>query len=302
MKRVGFVPCLLAIAASFLFSRQSDFPGLKGPYLGQKPPGNTPEVFAPDLISLGSHSECCRAITSDGKEIFFVREIEGGNKIFRTTEGENGWTRPEIINYTDQAFTFTPFISPSGEQLIFLAGKSRPAGGGADSSLEIWMLTRKGKDWVDPHIIDTSIGGARPFYISMARNGTLYFSCLDRPGVYRSEFKEGKYFPVEKLPGEINDLERASHPYIAPDESFIMIHAVDEATESMNLYISFRKSDGTWTKAAGLGDKINSADYEVCPSVSNDGKFIFFGRFAPGEKADIYWVSAKIIEELRPKD
>jgi hypothetical protein len=32
-------------------AQQSDFPHLKGPYLGQKPPGMTPEVFAPGIVS-----------------------------------------------------------------------------------------------------------------------------------------------------------------------------------------------------------------------------------------------------------
>jgi len=29
-------------------AQQDDFPVLKGPYLGQKPPGITPEVFEPE--------------------------------------------------------------------------------------------------------------------------------------------------------------------------------------------------------------------------------------------------------------
>jgi hypothetical protein len=32
-------------------TQQTDFPVLKGPYLGQKPPGMKPEVFAPGMYS-----------------------------------------------------------------------------------------------------------------------------------------------------------------------------------------------------------------------------------------------------------
>jgi hypothetical protein len=32
-------------------TKHPDFPELNGPYLGQKPPGITPEVFAPEIIS-----------------------------------------------------------------------------------------------------------------------------------------------------------------------------------------------------------------------------------------------------------
>jgi len=45
-----------------------------------------------------------------------------------------------------------------------------------------------------------------------------------------------------------------------------------------------------------MGGMINSAGFEFCPAISQDGKYFFFTR-----GADIYWISAKIIEELRPK-
>jgi len=112
MNRIPYIICLLVSAVANLLSQQNDFPKLNGPYLGQKPPGMSPEIFAPGLISSESRSECCRAISPDGREFFFVRKLESGDKIFRMTEGENGWTKPELITYTDKAFQYTPFISP----------------------------------------------------------------------------------------------------------------------------------------------------------------------------------------------
>jgi len=35
--------------------------------------------------------------------------------------------------------------------------------------------------------------------------------------------------------------------------------------------------------------------------VSRDDKYLFFPRLKPG-KGDIYWVDAKIIEDLKPKE
>ena len=36
---------------------KTDIPVLKGPYFGQKPPGATPEVFAPGIVSIDEYSE-----------------------------------------------------------------------------------------------------------------------------------------------------------------------------------------------------------------------------------------------------
>jgi hypothetical protein len=45
--RVIFVILILICG---VYAQQDDSPVLKGPYLGQKPPGQIPEVFAPGII------------------------------------------------------------------------------------------------------------------------------------------------------------------------------------------------------------------------------------------------------------
>jgi len=51
MKGTGYFYCLFVLVTATWFTQQSDFPKLTGPYLGQKPPGMTPEVFAPGIVS-----------------------------------------------------------------------------------------------------------------------------------------------------------------------------------------------------------------------------------------------------------
>ena len=61
----------IIISTVIIFSncnRQVDFPALKGPYLGQKPPGNTPELFAPGIVST-RHYENSITLSPDGNEI-----------------------------------------------------------------------------------------------------------------------------------------------------------------------------------------------------------------------------------------
>jgi hypothetical protein len=42
-----------------------------------------------------------------------------------------------------------------------------------------------------------------------------------------------------------------------------------------------------------MGDKIN-VSREMCPSLSPDGRFLFFSR-----DGDIYWVDAEIIQDIK---
>ena len=67
-----------------------------------------------------------------------------------------------------------------------------------------------------------------------------------------------------------------------------------------DLYISF-KENGQWGNPVNLGDKVNTRHIEIMPIVTPDGKFLFFCRKEKGER-DIYWVSTKVIDELKPND
>ena len=66
----------LLVSIFIACTQQSAFQVLKGPYLGQKPPGMTPEVFAPGIISkAGFHLHSSLAFSQDGREVYFTRRI-----------------------------------------------------------------------------------------------------------------------------------------------------------------------------------------------------------------------------------
>ncbi len=87
--------------------------------------------------------------------------------------------------------------------------------------------------------------------------------------------------------------------------------------------MSFKLPDRSWTKARNLGATVNTEHLEFCPSVSRDGKYLFFtsrrpkntkiprfrntAREALGlapdpERADIdiYWLDAQYLDKFRP--
>jgi len=164
----------------------------------------------------------------------------------------------------------------------------------------------------------------------MTNSGAIYFSS-QREGsgtnnIYRSEFVGGKYAKAVKLGEAINTEHREFDPYISPDESMLIFTSGrPEGLGSGDLYISFKDKDGNWMKAKNMGDKINTPGSEYCSMISPDGKYLFFTsagrdpRRIPDKPltyedfkkyhnssknglSDIYWVDAKIIEELKPEE
>ncbi|WP_199912800.1 PD40 domain-containing protein [Aquimarina aquimarini] len=77
---------------------------------------------------------------------------------------------------------------------------------------------------------------------------------------------------------EINTGKWIAHPYIAPDESYLMWGAEKEGEHGADIYISFRQKDDSWGAAISIGDKINTGIYEQGARVTPDGKYLFFWR------------------------
>ena len=65
--------------------------------------------------------------------------------------------------------------------------------------------------------------------------------------------------------------------------------------------MNFKKKDDTWTKPINLGMTINSKFDETVATVTPDGKYLIFSRRTEGNALNLYWVSAEVIENLRPK-
>ena len=119
---------------------------------------------------------------------------------------------------------------------------------------------------------------------------------LFAPGIISSNLNEHSMLVFTPDGNEVNSEEYDMQPYIAPDESYIIISRL--CIEGKDLYISFKKNDGSWTKAKNMGERINSEADEFNPYVSPDGKYFFFSR---GGGCDYYWVSARVIDELKNK-
>lgn len=303
-----FIGLLLSLLCVYGASTQQDeFPELKGPYLGQKPPGLIPEIFAPGIISKLDEDEMCAVFTADAKEFFYNAYYEGHWTIFTTKEVNGQWTRPIPMpftsGYTDRDFT----MSPDENKILF--GSNRPQGTGSSpsESLDIFITERlPASRWSEPKSIGSPINTNRSEnYPSMALNQNLYFFTYKKDGlggcdIYMSSCVGGRYQPPENLGAAVNSNKNDWDAVVSPDESFIIFSSQDRSDSigKQDLYISYKDEDGHWTASKNMGPSVNSLHDEICPSLILDGKYFFFTSRRRG-KADIFWISAEIIEELK---
>ena len=115
----------------------------------------------------------------------------------------------------------------------------------------------------------------------------------------------GRYAEAENLGPPINTTVSDIDPFVAPDESDLIIcQDKPEGLGGLNLYVSFRRADGSWREPQNLGPNVNSSSGEARPYVTPDGSYLFFTSNRAGDQSlgKIYWVDADVIEDLRPED
>lgn len=265
---------------------QDEFPILKGPYLGQKPPNSIPTVFAPGIVST-EHFSYGATFTPDMKEFYVLRDSGNDEKttfvVFESKD--NRWRESVVSPRVGQ-----PFISPDGKIMhLGTRYKERTKDGWSDikslgssfKDIEIMRLTASSKG---TYVFD-EIGSADGN--SAIRYSRLIDGKREEPRLFSEEINTGKY---------------NAHPFIAPDESYLIWDGRREGGfGGSDIYISFRQQDGSWGGAINLGDKINTDGWDAAASVTPDGKYLFFHRLNDAGNANIYWVDAQVIETLRPK-
>ncbi len=131
-------------------------------------------------------------------------------------------------------------------------------------------------------------------FVTEANSGTIYTTGNKQRGIYKSKYTDGHFEIPIRLPDEINSKNWAGHPYIAPDESYIIFDSnVDEEGRTKNLFISFQRDTGNWSPAMNLTKHLKWPSGS-CPHVTFDGRYLFFSS-----NGDIHWVRAEVIHELR---
>jgi len=138
--------------------------------------------------------------------------------------------------------------------------------------------------------------------LTSSTNGTYYFDTFGNGGnISYARIVDGELDEPKTLTKDIDMGIAKAHPFIAPDESYLIWDDQRESGYgSSDLYISFRRKDGSWSSAINMGDKINTEFGDAYGSVSPDGKYFFFHRGYGGDSGDIFWVDAQFIEALRP--
>ncbi|MFC1573041.1 ankyrin repeat domain-containing protein [Candidatus Eisenbacteria bacterium] len=278
------------------------FPKLRGPYLGQAPPGDDASLFAPDIVARpwGEHGSI--TFSPDGTEAFWPNgEVPAdsgyGFGTIWTSRVVNGhWTPPRIAPFANARGDDVPFFAPGGESLYFISDRPTTPGGRGGKE-NIWSVEREGNGWGEPHPLPPVINNMHQHWqISVAAGGSIYFNSR------RGEAETGGIYVSRRINGEYSEPEflgiDGGSPFIAPDESYMLFTRFLHPG-GVHIFITFPRDGGAWSEPIDISADVHPAARGMCPIVSPNEEYLFFVWRGPNNS--ISWIDAGFLKDLRSK-
>ena len=305
MKKLA-LPFLLGLICASCTQNENNFLESKDAYFGLTPPSSTPEVFAPGLVSDTSWAEHCQvAISPKGDEIFFsvytsiYRSPDGKyntEQLYHSKFSNGVWTKPEIAHFTDDnkhGGNGGPVFSLDGSKLFFYQRKPRDK--------FMYYIEKENGEWSkainvgEPY--NTKAGEvAKNWTPVFTKKGNAYKFHQDKRVILKYKYEDVIFSQPDTMAVH-KDFRLSFNVYVSPDESYYIFSGYHyKGIGALDLYICFKQDDGNWGYPINMGDKINTELNERFPTVSPDGKYLFFMRHT--ETQDIFWVSTSVFEDL----
>jgi len=282
------------------------FPDLYGEYLGMKIPDTIPELFAPGLLITPFFIHGQIAFSENLEEMVWSDNAQPVTRIWYLRMEDGKWTVPAPMPFSEDFYSAAPYFSADGKRLYFYS--TRPEKPGGDTLRTIWYVERENDSWSQP--VRVSVPGWESKFIgfpSFSKKGNLFFYSNDQENnlgfcdVYISEFKNGSFSKPENPGVFVNSPSEDLEPAISPDENYMVFSSTrqDNIQNNIELYVSFKNPDGSWTPATNLGSTVNRGR-TWRPYITPDGRFLFYNSDHTGIY-EYFWVSTDIIKNLRQK-
>ena len=150
MKKFICIIFIVLLMVTSIIAQQKDFPKLTGPYLGQKPPVMTPEIFAPGILGNDKIGSFCSVFSADGNEFYYVRFIkgvEGSGRIYWSRRVNNIWSNPEPAPFSSDYPENDMRISQDGGKMFWRSWRPLPGRHVQERRSCIWYSNRTTTAW-----------------------------------------------------------------------------------------------------------------------------------------------------------
>ncbi len=328
-KTLALLACILLLGCTQ--EKKTDSESSQGDkYFNSILPDDSAILFANRTISTGMHDDGGPQYTSNFNEIYYRIAQVPHSIIIKRNRKNNQWSEPEIVSFSGQYNDGVPALRPDDSKIYFESYRPNSQSGSPKNNEDNWYSERKGEKWSKAIVLNDNVNSDNPeFGVSVSKNGTIYFTSISNDAaknlmIFKSELKDNHH-QKRILLADIINYPNAATPCIAPDESFIIFTSMNrkDGFGGGDLYVSFKDEKEEWTNPQNLGSTINSTFNDYFPSLSPDGKYLFFVsdrghiwsysqkkktykeminlyQSSGNGKNDIYWVNTSFLDQLKP--
>lgn len=180
-----------------------------------------------------------------------------------------------------------PVLSPDGLTLYFTVANHPQNVGGKRDPGDIWFSKWEGTEWSAPVHGGTMIN-------DVAFNGVAGISGDGKTMILLSHYEQSARARTQGISvsynnnGDWSRPRNISIPYFQNKSSIVSgslssdlrVFVFSAETYGSygveDIYVSFQDVSGNWSAPKNLGQKVNTQFQEVCPSLSTDGKILYF--------------------------
>ncbi|MDW7695229.1 OmpA family protein [Flammeovirgaceae bacterium SG7u.111] len=195
----------------------------------------------------------------------------------------------------------SPRISPDGNTLYFARNNhpQNPYFSQVDVTQNIWVSEKNSEgEWGEAQLMTNVLNnGPVSFVTSVQPDGnTLLVGGVFKKGVYEggagfsiTHRTENGWTPPDQI--QVKDYQEMvkghRHNAQMTNDGHALVMSFSEESErtaNYDLYVSFKKKDGTWLRPKNLGEMINTPGFEYSPFMAADGKTLYFASDREGGK------------------
>lgn len=264
-------------------------------YLGQTPPDSLPKRFG-----TGEFLACAEwqwhgtpSFSPDGQEMFFAKYNipEPGTSIWYSHRVNNRWTAPELAPFSQNSYDDNNPVFVGNDTLYFKSQRT-------DFSYVYRVTKNENGTWsgVTPLNLVCPNGYYYGNQFSLAANGNIYGELnnlqTNNEDLYLWTCTNGTYGNPQLIT-ELASPDLDFCPYVDPAENYIIFCSNRPGGfGDMDLYISTKQTDNTWSVPQNMGSVINEL-FAYQPKISPDGLYFFYNTIKTEDLGiNTYWVKA----------
>ena len=190
------------------------------------------------------------------------------------------------LDFEEEGNNYYPAVSGDGKSMVFTAfQEERDPDYGILLFENIKYSILEGDEWGKTKDLTGDIASDGYFSsVCLSYNGEFMVLFRDDYGtgnLYYSELQGRKWSAVTKLPKLISSRSNETRASISKDGSMLyFVSDRDGGIGGQDIWYSVKDSKGRWGEPANMGDVINTEFEEEAPSISEDGKTLYFASEA----------------------